>query len=230
MKDLTQYVQMELAKGKLPSGKALVSEAALLARRAPQVSTGETSTYGMALIVDNEWGIPVVHHGGSLFGYYSDMFWLPEQGIGGVILTNGDGGWALRRTFLRRVLEVAFDGKPEALEDARAQAKEIQAEIAKDRERLVLPPAADAVAKLAKHYKSDALGTLQVTTQGTSCVFDSGEWKSAVATRKNEDGTTSFIAVDPSPRGFEFVVGERGGKHVLVTRDAQHEYVFTEAP
>jgi hypothetical protein len=29
--------------------------------------------------------------------------------------------------------------------------------------------------------------------------------------------------------GFEFVVGERAGKRVLIVRDGQHEYVFTEA-
>jgi len=29
--------------------------------------------------------------------------------------------------------------------------------------------------------------------------------------------------------GFEFVVGDRAGKRVLIIRDGQHEYVFTEA-
>jgi len=38
-------------------------------------------------------------------------------------------------------------------------------------------------------------------------VFDFGEWKSAVASRKNDDGTISFITVDPTIDGFEFVVG-----------------------
>ncbi|MDQ2898539.1 MAG: hypothetical protein M3Y07_01915 [Acidobacteriota bacterium] len=60
--------------------------------------------------------------------------------------------------------------------------------------------------------------------------FDFGEWKSAVASRKNDDGTVSFITIDPTNLGFEFVVGERAGKRVLVIRDGQHEYVFTEAP
>jgi hypothetical protein len=38
---------------------------------------------------------------------------------------------------------------------------------------------------------------------GASTVFDSGEWKSDVASRRNPDGTISFL-----------------------TSDAQHEYVF----
>ena len=58
--------------------------------------------------------------------------------------------------------------------------------------------------------------------------FDVGEWASSVASRKNDDGTTSFITIDPGEDGFEFVVGNRGGKRVLIIRDGQHEYVFTE--
>jgi len=39
----------------------------------------------------------------------------------------------------------------------------------------------------------------------------------------------SLITVDPAVAGFfEFVIGERGGKRVLITRDGQHEYLFTE--
>jgi hypothetical protein len=35
--------------------------------------------------------------------------------------------------------------------------------------------------------------------------------------------------IDPTLYGFEFVVAERAGKRVLVIRDGQHEYTFTEA-
>jgi hypothetical protein len=41
-------------------------------------------------------------------------------------------------------------------------------------------------------------------------------------------GSISFITTDPTNSGFEFVVGERGGKRVLVIREGQHEYVFSE--
>jgi hypothetical protein len=171
-----------------------------------------------------------VHHGGDLVGYHSDMFWFPDLGVGGVILTNGDGGWALRGPYVRKVLEVMFDGKPEALEDVQSSAKRIKAAIAKERERLAVPPAADAVAKLAKHYVSKELGELTVRANGAARVFDFGEWKSAVASRKNDDGTTSFFTIDPGEEFPDFVMTERDGKKALVLRDAQHEYTFVEAP
>jgi hypothetical protein len=223
-------VQLELAKGKLPDGRQLVSEENLLARYAPQVSSGADRTYGMGLSVDTTWGVKVVHHGGDLFGHHSDMLWLPEHGVGAVILTNSDSGVRMRRAFMRRLLEVLFDGQPEAEDDVRASAQQLRTLIKASRDRVTIPPDAAAVRELAAHYRSDALGSLTVRTQGTRTVFDLGEWNTAMGSRKNEDGTLSFITIDPGREGLEFVVSSEGGKRRLITRDAQHEYVFEEAP
>ncbi len=227
--DLARYVQLELALGKLPNGKRLVSEENLLMRRKPQIATGEDQFYGMGLEVDKTWGVPVIHHGGSMLGYKSDLMFLPDYGIGAVLLTNSDNGQMLLRPMMRHLLEVVFDGKPEAVADVDSQAATHRAAIAKDRERLVVPASGAEVAKLAAHYTSSALGDLAVLRQNAATVFDFGEWKSTVASRKNDDGTISFITIDPAVGGFEFVVGERGGKRVLIIRDGQHEYVFNEA-
>jgi CubicO group peptidase (beta-lactamase class C family) len=229
VKDVTRYVQMELANGKLPNGKQLVSEQNLLARREKQVAVGEHATYGMGLTVDTEWGVSVVHHGGSMIGFKSDMFWLPEHGVGGVILTNADTGSILTRPFLRKTLEVLFDGKPEAEEDMVSRMKTHKAEVAKARERLVVPPAGDAVTKLASHYQNASLGDIKVIEQGAKRIFDFGEWKSEVASRKNDDGTITMYTIVPGMDGFEFVIADREGKRALVLRDNQHEYVFVEA-
>ena len=135
----------------------------------------------------------------------------------------------LLNPFGRRLLEVLFDGKPEAVAEVASRAAAHKAQIAKERERLVVPAAAEAVSGLAKKYSSKELGDLEVLTRDGVTTFDLGEWKSKVASRKNDDGTTSFITIDPGTDGFEFVVGERAGKKVLVIRDGQHEYTFTES-
>ncbi len=227
-RDLARYVEMELARGMLPNGKRLVSQENLLARYKPNVIVGENATYGMALMVETTYGIPVVHHGGDLAGYHSDMIWLPEHGVGAVILTNADSGVIIRGPLLRRLLEVLFDGKPEAEEVLRVAAGQRKAAIAKARERLVVPADPAAVAKLAPRYTSNALGELKVLKEGTATIFDVGEWKSIVASRKNDDGTISFLTIDPTLDGFEFVVADKDGKRQLITRDAQHEYVWVE--
>ena len=222
-------LEMELAKGMLPHGKRLVSAENLLARYQPKVPLGEDATYGMALMVDKRYGVPVVHHGGDMPGYHSDMIWLPEQGVGAVILTNADSGVPLRGLLQRRLQEVLFDGKPEAEETLTGVVSRRKAAIAKERERLVVPADPDLVAKLGKRYASKELGEVKVVKEGGATVFDTGEWKSAVASRKNDDGTVSFITIEPAVAGFEFVVSDKDGKRQLVTRDAQHEYVFLEA-
>src|SRR5437870_765745 len=71
------------------------------------------------------------------------------------------------------------------------------------------------------------LGEIAVSRSGTRTMFDFGEWKSEVASRKNPDGTISFITVAPGVGGAEFTVAS-GSKRTLTIRDAQHEYVFEE--
>jgi CubicO group peptidase (beta-lactamase class C family) len=226
--DVLKYVQMELAKGALPNGQRYISESVLLERRAPQVAIGKDETYGMGLEVNTAYGTPVVHHGGSMIGYKSDMMWLPDHGVGAVILTNSDAGGVMTRTFRRKLLEVLFDGRPEADADLATMAKAMHQQIVDERKLLTLPPDEGAAGKLAAKYHSQALGDVAVSRAGAAVTFDFGEWKSPVASRKNPDGTVSFITTVPGMNGFEFVVGEAGGKRTLVLRDAQHQYPFTE--
>jgi hypothetical protein len=213
--------------GVLPDGKRYASEDVIKARREPKVWIGKDESYGMGLMVDKTYGTPVVHHGGSMIGYKSDMMWLPEHGVGAVILTNGDSGWAIANNFQRKLLEVLFDGNPEADNDLAAAAKRMQDRIAAERKLLTVPPDAAEVAKLAPHYAGGPLGAIDVT-KASKAVFDFGEFKSEVASRKNPDGTVSFLTTVPGFDGLEFVVGKGSDKRTLVFRDAQHEYTFAE--
>ena len=225
--DMLKYVSMELAEGKLPDGTTYISKEPLLERRAPQVSIGKDETYGMGLMVDTTYGVGVVHHGGDLVGYHSDMMWLPQQNVGLVILTNADPGRLLRGRIRRKLLELLFDGHPEAEGLLNADAKSFYADLAANRKLMTIPAELNESAKLAKHYENASLGEITVSTSGASTIFDFGEWKSEVASRKNPDGTISFITTVPGELGFEFVVGS-GARRTLTIRDAQHEYVFEE--
>ena len=225
--DMLKYVSMELADGKLPDGKTYIDAEPLLERRKPQVYMSKDDSYGMGLMVDKTYGVPVVHHGGDLIGYHSDMIWLPQQNVGAVILTNGNPGWLIRSRFRRKLLEVLFDGHPEADNLLAADAKSYFADIAAERKLLTVPADATESTKLAKHYWNASLGDIDVSMASGKTYFDFGEWKSEVATKKNPDGTLSFVTIVPGMEGFEFVVGS-GAKKTLITRDAQHEYIFDE--
>jgi hypothetical protein len=47
-----------------------------------------------------------------------------------------------------------------------------------------------------------------------------------MGTRKNDDGTISFVSIDPTLLYFPLVVSTVGGKPALIVRDGQHEYRF----
>jgi CubicO group peptidase (beta-lactamase class C family) len=223
--DMLKYVSMELANGALPDGSRYISKGPLLARRDAKVPIGKDAVYGMGLMVDTTYGVPVVHHGGDMIGFHSDMMWLPGQQVGAVVLTNGDPGWLIRSGFRRKLQEVLFDGNPEADADLAAAAKSFFAQIAAERKTLVVPANAQEAGKLGAHYKNAALGDVAVQRSGAKTMFDFGEWQSEVASRRNPDGTTSFVTISPGVSGFEFVVGS-GPKKTLTLRDAQHEYLF----
>jgi hypothetical protein len=162
-----------------------------------------------------------------MIGYKSDMMWLPEHGVGAVVLTSSDMGTGLHTAFRRKLLEVLFDGNPEADALVAAVEKAYFEFLAAERKTLNIPASKGEAAKLAGHYHNGPLGDIAVTRSGTATTFDFGEWKSEVASRKNPDGSVSFYTLAPGAIGFEFVVGA-GPKRTLTLRDAQHEYVFTE--
>ena len=80
VRDMSRYVLMELANGKLPNGTQLVSETNLLARRAPQVAIDETTTYGMGLMVGTATGTPVVITAAIRPGFIARCSGCPSTG------------------------------------------------------------------------------------------------------------------------------------------------------
>lgn len=227
-RDLVQYVRLELARGIAPGGQRLVSAKSLLARRKAYANLGENGSYGMGLFRNTRYGVERIDHGGSLRGYKSQMVWLPEHDVGAVILTNSDEGGMLLGPFERYLLELLFDGKPEASADLEASLRNAREWMAKERPRLALPPDPVVVSALAPRYAQPELGALAVVRAGAEVRFDVGEWSTAVASRRNDDGSVSFVAITPGSGGFDFVVGKDDKGRTLTVREAQHEYVFRE--
>jgi hypothetical protein len=227
VRDYARYVRLELANGRLPDGSTFVSEKNLLERRVPQVRVSEESWYGMGLMLEDVKGIRVISHGGSLFGYKSNFFFIPSLGVGGVILTNADSGWGVANAIMRRTLEVIYDGQPEAEENLLSGVREIQAYLEGEQKDWNVPPDPAEVKRLAGSYRNAALGDIVVHAGQDEVVFQFGGWKSRMASRANPDGTTSFISIDPGVRGFEFNAPAAEGDYTRLTlRDPQHTYEY----
>lgn len=180
-------------------------------------------------MVDHTWGVPVVHHGGDLTGFHSDMMWLPEQQVGAVILTNADNGVYIRGPLQRRLLEVLFDGRPIAAATVTSSAKSVKAEVLAERKRLTVPADTNEAAKLAAMYRNASLGHIAVSHAAGKASFDFGAWQSEVASRRNDEGSLSFVTISPGEDGLDFVVTNDDKGRGLVIRDGQHEYHYEEA-
>lgn len=229
VRDELQYLQVELSRGKLPDGTRHVSERNIVERRVSQIALGEDEDYGMGLSTNRAWGIPVVNHDGGLPGFKSYFYFLPDHGVGGVFLTNSVTGYILLEPLLRRLVEVLFDGAPEAEEDLAAGVERLRSRQAALRARLTVPADPKVIAGLATRYKNPALGEVTLKKRGSATIVDVGEWTVEVATRKNGDGTVSLFGIEPGIDD-EFLIGQRDGKRVLIVQENQHEYVFVENP
>lgn len=228
VRDMLRYVRMELAGGLLPDGTRYIPRHLLEDRQTPQVTEGLNEFYGMGLKIDRQWGVPVIRHGGTTAGYRTDMIWLPDHGVGAVILISSDTGVELRAAFRRRLLELLFDGQPIAADIMTSMAPRAAAADAKERAALTVPADPDFAAKLAPKYHSDELGLLTVRRHGAATLFDFGGWSSEVATSHDDAGLITFVTISPGEAGFRFTVANGPGRRRLVVQDADCEYVFVE--
>ncbi len=230
-RDYARYVRLELTKGRLPDGSTFVTEKNLLARRAPQVRVREESWYDMGLWLEDVKGIRVISHGGSMFGYKSNFFFVPDLGLGGVILTNADSGSGVANAVMRRTLEVIYDGKPEAEEEHLSFVREVKAFLTGAQKDWRVPPDPAEVKRLVGLYRNATLGDVVVHPGQDEVVFQFGGWKSHMASKLNPDGTTSFISIDPGVRGFEFNAPAAKATYTRLTlRDPQHAYEYEAVP
>ncbi|RVT40364.1 class A beta-lactamase-related serine hydrolase [Sphingobium algorifonticola] len=227
--DMIRYVGVELSAGALPSGGRLMAAEHLLERRKPIVSIGANHDYGMGLMIDRQWGVPIVHHGGSTAGFKAEFAVLPDAGVGAVLLTNSDYGQYMLRQFLRRLVEVVYDGQPLAEQELKVAAATARNGFLAEQARLTVPADPVEAAKLADHYVSPDLGALHVTRDADGLRFAFASFTSRMASRRNSDGTFSFVVIDAGAEGFELLAGEREGRRVLTIRAGQHDYIFTEA-
>ncbi|SFK53312.1 serine hydrolase domain-containing protein [Lysobacter sp. cf310] len=225
--DLTRYLRMELASGRLPQGGRYIGEQALHERLKGQVARGGVDQwYGMGLKTDRRAGILQVVHGGSMAGYQAEIFWLPENDVGYVLLMNADAGAQVRGFFADRFIELLFDVD----RGAAATLDALPARLRREREehRVELAPLdAPTLRRLAPMYSHPTLGSIRIVMEGTSTWFDFGGWRTEVLMTRDEADTV-IESISPSVAGFRFTVTQRDGVRALVLDDEQRTYRFLE--
>ena len=172
--------------------------------------------------IDDVAGVRVVHHGGSLLGYQSDWFALPEAGVGAVLLMNSDAGHDLRAAFMRRLVEIVYGARPLAYNQliAAAARRRILAKVAAAH---VKTSAAAAAAQLASSYVEPSLGWLDVERTGANVKFRFATLASVMGATTASNAAEEFVAIDPGMSDFRFAAGGEAGHRTLTISDGQHD-------
>ncbi|HKG26642.1 MAG TPA: serine hydrolase domain-containing protein, partial [Thermomicrobiales bacterium] len=84
--EMARYVLTELNHGVAPDGTRVVSTANLEETWTPQVAVDAETSYGLGWLVGKYKGLKLIAHGGSTFGFTSDLAFLPDSGVGIVVL------------------------------------------------------------------------------------------------------------------------------------------------
>lgn len=119
--DALRFVRLQLRGGAPVISPPVYAELG----RLPGLVPHQTEGYGLCVYVDTWDGVPVRHHGGSGFGFLSQLFWLPEHGVGGVVLSNSlnhDLQNELAHSIAATVAGSTPEGRPDRIESPGVEA------------------------------------------------------------------------------------------------------------
>lgn len=181
--DMTRYLQLHLGDGKV-DGQQIVSASVLREMRMPQISdrapprdpefTG--MQYGMGLFLSSYRGHRHVYHGGNIDGFTSFISYLPEDGVGVVMLSNL-GGSQLRDIIPYRIYDqllgmeqIDWSGRL-AERKARNKAAELDPDKAKTSAKLPTlqrsgTRPSHAIAEYVGEYEHPAYGVVSIAPAG----------------------------------------------------------------
>ncbi len=227
--DMARYMLTMLDQGVAPDGERVVSEENLLLTWQPQVAISADASYGLGWFLNSYNGVPVIGHDGNTLGMTSAFAFLPEQGIGIVVLSNGQGANLYNQGVSNRFLELVYE-QPLAFEEqiqffldqAETQMAELEAGIGD------APIEADVEAYLGD-YSNEALGGVSIRHEDGQFLLDAGEFVVEMRPSLNseiQDGEAFVMFGAPLP-GTSVIFKGEGDDLELVIGESVVEYSFT---
>ncbi|MBM4187877.1 MAG: serine hydrolase [Gemmatimonadetes bacterium] len=184
--EMAQYLRLHLGNGTV-KGKRLVSATNLGVTKTPHVNTGGVgdslthfSSYGLGWVLLDYRGKKIAWHNGGIDGMLSEMWTVPEAGLGIVVLTNGSPHsagpavvWEIVDRFL--VGKAAKDYLAQGLEQMK-RIGEAQAAQAKQRETARVKDTRPSLGleAYAGTFTDALYGDLSVRVEGTGLVVQYG--------------------------------------------------------
>jgi CubicO group peptidase (beta-lactamase class C family) len=236
-REMARWLQTQLAGGVAPDGTRVISTANLLRTRAPRVPippdpgapaliNDASHSYAMGWEVGEYKGQALIHHSGSILGFNSQVTFLPDAGLGIVILTNGGLGakpFTLAARF--RLLEMLFN-QPEEYDAIAVQSVQEQLSALAAFQSQLRPIDAAAVAPYQGRYTNPAMGDVLLSLQDGRLVLDTGGYRSELQAQVDDGGhMTGYGLADPPPGGpglsVTFRTGSDGRPEMVLTAEGE---------
>ena len=185
---MARYVQTQLAGGVAPDGTRVVSAENLAMTWAPRVAippepggppvlNAAQQDYGLGWFVGEYRGQRLLSHGGTAFGFTSEIAFLPDADLGLVVLTNGPEvgtAYYFTQAVKFRLLELLFDQQPEIDPLLPGLLEDLAAETAQSGAAGTGRPRRDRA--VPGRYTNPALGDVTVALRDGRLLFDAGEF------------------------------------------------------
>jgi CubicO group peptidase (beta-lactamase class C family) len=184
--------------------------------------------YGLGWDLGTFDGHKAVGRGGTYTGCRSAILFLPDSGLGVVVLTNGDtGGHLHNEIIMRHAVDLWHDPAGAAtrgaqrITDFHAYAARVAARTDAEAAALAQARPMDArfTGAIAGRYASDRLGSLDVRPSGDGLQFRLGV-SSGRLIRLGEDKVVAVIDPDPEPKPVQFE-RDASGRAVALTIDGE---------
>ena len=212
-RDMSRYLEFQLARGVAPDGDRVISQASLLRTQQPGVMVPEDASlpafvaagldaYGFGWFVGEYGGLNLISHSGGTYGFAAEVAFLPEAGLGIAVLTNDVVcGGLLAFSAQYRLFELVFDREPSVaalFATVRDRIATAQATTAAQ----LRPVDLAAVTPLLGWYEHPALGAIELKIRDDALMVDAGEVRSRLQILAGgPDGPDRYVAIDPPLSG-----------------------------
>lgn len=226
--DMARYLITLMNLGVSPDGKKVVSPETLKVLWEPQIAIDAENSYGLGWIVGKYKNLPLMQHGGNTFGFTTDLAFLPDAGLGIVVLSNGQLANAFTGAVRSRVLELALGQPFEGETNFAFMLDLLKKNIDKQAPTIkAVDPA--AVGPYLGAYSQPVLGDVTLSLKDGKLMFDAGEFATELRKKQDEDGKVTYVTVDAPVAGVPIELKkDDAGQPILALDWPPDSYTFAK--
>lgn len=225
--DMARYMLAQVNVGVGHDGTRVVSEENLRTTWEPTVPITATASYGLGWIVGEYRGVQLLTHGGNTLGFTSDFAFLPEVGVGVVVLSNAQGSNLFNEAVRERLFELVYEQPSQAEAYVAFGLEQMEQALADLREPLLPEVDEAAVAAYLGTFASPALGAITIALEDGVLTLDAGAFRTELRASVDDAGQVEhYLAMEGPVAGAPFELTQEEGESVITLGEGVVSYTF----